>query len=138
MSASEGAAPVLLVFWAFVCACPEGGEAKIKTKRVASNMRIASFISIILSLNFSPKNLRRPNAFPFWPLQPRRYPGWHSAASVFFCSLLEEAAFLLSTVWLFDWAQLGGGAATAKMKSVGRNTGFRNFMASCPFEFAYP
>src|SRR5260370_17224630 len=81
MSASEGAAPVLLVSWAFVCAWQEGGEDKIRTKRVAGNIRIASFISIILSLNFSTKNLRGPNAVPFWPLQPGRYPGRHSAAS---------------------------------------------------------
>jgi hypothetical protein len=47
----------------------------------------------------------------------------------FFCSSLKEAAaVLLSTVWLFDWAQLGSVAATVKMKSVGRNAGFENEM----------
>src|SRR6478672_3627052 len=65
MSASEGTAPVLLVFWAFVCACPEGGEAKIKTKRVASNMRIASFISIILSLKFLNEELAQAECVSF-------------------------------------------------------------------------
>jgi hypothetical protein len=42
--------------------------------------------------------------------------------------LRKRLAVLLSTVWLFDWAQLGSVAATIKMKSVGRNAGFENEM----------
>src|SRR5580700_1787732 len=56
MSASEGVAALLVVFWVVVCAWPEGGDPSTRTKRVATNMRINGFISIILSLNFSTKN----------------------------------------------------------------------------------
>src|SRR5580692_896410 len=60
LSASEGVAALLVVFWVVVCARPEGGEPSTRTKTVALNMRINVFISIILSLNFSTTNFAYP------------------------------------------------------------------------------